>query len=111
VTAQARALGSTDLIDRLVQVSHNVKAVQDVQGLSGLLGHHRQIGLPHVAAHVAQTTDHLRPQFFQAPSQRGLAPSPAHPQQTTAMFIDLVNHRQKLVGPFPLTPVNLVNAQ
>ena len=52
---QPPAFGPAHLVHRLVQMLHDVEAVQDVQGVARLLAHHLQIGLPHVAADEAQT--------------------------------------------------------
>ena len=43
--------------------------------------------------------------------QSGLGAALSHPQQPSAMTIDLVNDRQEIVGPLALAPVNLVHAE
>jgi len=76
---QPGALGTTNLVDRLVEMLNDVKAVQDVQSMSCLLGHDRKIGLPHVAADESQAAEHLRAQYLQAAPQGGFGSSPSHP--------------------------------
>jgi len=47
--AEGVDLRAAHLIDRIAHVLGDVKAVQDVERIPGLLGHDLQMGLPHVA--------------------------------------------------------------
>ena len=86
----------------------DVEAVQHVQRVTRFGGDHLQVGLPHVAANKAQPADHLGSQRRQTPTQRGLRPTPPHPQQPPTVTINLVNDGQKVSRPHTLAPVDLV---
>jgi len=100
-----RLLGA-HFVNRLVQVGHDVEPVQDVDGMSRLLGNHLQIGFPHIAT---DKTQHLGP-FLAKPAeepQQGFDLSPrSNPQQPFAMGIDLVDQCQVPVAPLPLDLVD-----
>ena len=55
--------------------------------------------------------NHHWPQRLQPLPQRRLRPSFPDPQQTSARGVDLIDHGQKVVGPQPVAPMNLVHAQ
>ena len=97
---------STHLVDRLAHVRHDVEAVQNMDRLSGLLGNHLQVRLPHVTADIIQPPG----SFLAKPAketQQGLdLPLLANPQQAPAACIDLIDQRQVLVAPLPLNLVN-----
>lgn len=54
VPAQLGGVLPTGFVDRLVEVSDDVKLVEDVERLAGAVPNHVEVGLPHVAAHDAQ---------------------------------------------------------
>src|SRR3974390_2787398 len=110
LAVQSGALSSTHLVHRLVQMLNDVKAIQDVQGLAGLLRHHLEIGLPHVTADVTQTAHQRRAQHLQPGPQGGLGSPTSHPQEPPAMAINLIDDRQETVGSLALAPMDFVNA-
>jgi len=48
-------LPASHLVYRLIQMGGDVKAVQHMEGLAGLRGHHLQIRFPHIATYKAQS--------------------------------------------------------
>ena len=46
---QLFGLGGSDLVEALVEPGHDVEAIENVQGLRGLLGDHLQVRLPQCA--------------------------------------------------------------
>ena len=110
LTAQPAALGAAHLIERLVQMHRDVKAVENLQRLAGLGGDHPQIGLPHVAADEAQPPHHLRTQGRQAAAQRRLCPARSDPEQAAAVGVDLVDDGQEVLRTQPLAPMDFVDA-
>ncbi len=87
----------------------NVKAVQHMQRLARFGRDHRQVGPPHVGADKAQARNHRLPQGRQAPAQGGFGAALAHPQQTPARAVDLVDHRQEIIRPLALAPMDFVH--
>jgi hypothetical protein len=47
---RATRFSGADLVERLVDLRHDMEAIKDVKGLGALLADHLQIGLPHVGA-------------------------------------------------------------
>ena len=94
-------LGS-HFIDRLAQVHHDVKTIQNMKGLSCFLCNHLKIRPPHIAADVSQ----LGCPLFTEPaeeSQQGLyLPLLSNPEQSLAVCIDLIDQGQVLVTNLPL---------
>jgi hypothetical protein len=79
LASQLLRFARTNLVDRLVQMTHDVKPIQNVDRLRGLLRHHLQVGTPHVAAHIPQTRRPLLAEPAEEAKQRlGLAML-AHP--------------------------------
>ena len=79
----------------------DVKAVQDMDGLAGLLGDDLEVGFPHIAADEEQL---CRPFLAERPeeAQQGFdGPILSHPQQALAFAVDLVNHGKVLVTSLP----------
>ncbi len=81
-----------------------------MQRLARFGGDHGQVRPPHVGTDKTQARNHRLPQGCQAPAQGGLGAPLAHPQQTAAMAVDLVNDGQEIVGPLAPAPMNLVHA-
>src|SRR5919109_537976 len=107
---QLSAFGATHLVQGLIEIGGDVKAVQHMQRLAGSGGDDPQIRLPHIAAYKTQPRHYLRSQRLQTPPQRGLGAPLAHPQQTPAVPINLVNHCQEIVRSLGLAPVQFVHA-
>src|SRR5271167_374613 len=89
----------------------DMETIQHVYRLPGLGRDDVQIGLPHVATDKAQPLHYFRSQCLQSAPQRRLRPPFPDPQQTSARGVDLIDHGQKVVGPQPVAPMNLVHAQ
>ena len=90
-----------DLINGLVHVHGDVKAVQDMDGLAGLLGDDLEVGFPHIAADEAQLS---RPLFAEHPEeaqQSSDSPVLSYPQQALAFAVDLVDDGKILVTSLP----------
>ena len=99
--------GAADLIDRIAHVLSDVKPVQDVEGMPGLLGDDFEIRLPHVAADESERGGPLPSEPAEEPDQ-GLGTSVlADPQQALARRVDLVDEREELA---PALPMDLVDA-
>src|SRR5215472_5455420 len=89
----------------------DMKAIQDVQGLSDLGRYLFQVGFPHVAADKTHPWHHPRTQRSQPAPQRPPRPPLAHPQQAPAVRVDLVEDGQEVVGTQAVAPVDLVHTQ
>ena len=107
---QTCALGAAHLIYRLIQMARDMESIQHVQSMAGLGRDDFQVGLPHITADKTQSADDFRSQCLQTPPQRGLRTPAAHPQQTPASGVDLVDHRQEVVRLQAAPPVNFVYA-
>jgi hypothetical protein len=65
----------------------------------------------HISLHTNRNHfDHFRPEGLQTAPQRGLRAPLAHPQQTPAAGVDLVDDGQEIVSPQAASPVNLVDS-
>ena len=89
-------LGAADLIDRLAHVLGDMKPVQDVERVPGLLGHDLQIRLPHVAADERERRGALLPEPAEEPEQRLGAAVLADPQQAFPRRVDLIDQREEV---------------
>jgi hypothetical protein len=85
-----------DLIDRLAQVLSDVKAVQDMERVAGLLGDDLQIRLPHVAADERERGGALSPEPAEKLQECLRAAVLADPQQSLARRVNLVRERQEV---------------
>lgn len=86
------------------------KPLQHVQRLARPLRDHFQAGLPHITTDKSQFLDDVLPQRIKPSAQSRLGAPRPNPQQTPAVPINLIDHREKIRCPFALTPVNLINA-
>lgn len=109
-SAQPARLGAAHLIDGLVEVRGDVKAVQDVERVTDFGGDDLEVRFPHVAADKAQAIDDLRSERRQPQAQRGLSATRPHPQQTPAVAVNLVDDGQEVFRAQSFAPVNLVDA-
>ncbi len=92
----------SDFIDGSVHESHDVVAVQDVDGLRRFLSDDLQVRLPHVATHEAQLSRLFRSQPAEEFQQSlGLAMF-SDPQETLASGVDLVDDGQEQVLALPV---------
>ena len=63
-------LTGSDLINGLVEFGHNVKAVENMQCLTGLLFDHLEIGFPHIRTHLLQLLTARLAEEAEKPQQR-----------------------------------------
>jgi hypothetical protein len=90
-----------DLIDGLVHMHGDVKAVQNMDGLAGLLGDDLEVGFPHIAADEEQLSRPLLAEHPEKAQQGSDGPVLPHPQQALAFTIDLVDDGKVLVTSLP----------
>jgi len=109
-TAQSVALGAAHLVNGLVEVRGDVKAVEDVERVTRLGGDDLEVGLPHVAADKTQAADDFRSEGGQPPAQGRLGAARPNPKQTAAVAVDLIDDGQEVLRTQSLAPVNLVDA-
>src|SRR3990172_2308753 len=95
---QLLGLLPADLVDLLVHVGHDVKAVQDVDRLLGLLGDDLEVGLPHVAADEAQGDGSLAAELAEETQHRLHRAVAPNPQETAGPLVDLVDHGEELAA-------------
>ena len=84
-----------DAINGVAHVPRDVKAVQDVEGMSGFLRDDLQIGLPHVAADERECGGALLPEPAEKPEQCLGASVLPDPQQPFPRGVDLIDERRK----------------
>src|SRR5882672_1149726 len=101
-------LSGADLVDCLAQVGHDVEAIEDVNRLARLFGDDPQVGPPHVAAEELQRRAAFLAEPTKEAQQRLDLPLFADPEQSLAVFINLVDESQVVV---PSLPLDLVDAQ
>ena len=89
-------------------MAHDVKTIQNIEGLARLLGHNQQVRFPHVGADEAQQGRTFGAKLLEEAQQGFLGTIPADKEQSFATVVDLVDQRQKL-GAF-LLPADLVDA-
>jgi len=94
--------GTPNLIDRIAHVLGDMKPVDDVEGVPGLLGDDLEIRLPHVAANEREFRGPLLVQPAEEPERRLDAPVRAEPQEPLPRRVDLVDERQEVAAVLPV---------
>ena len=93
-----RDSSARNLIQRLVHLGHDVKTIQNMQGLGAFLTNDLQIGFPHIRA----DEDDLRGDLFTYGGEESLerlnGSFLAHPEQADHAQVDLIHQRQVLVA-------------
>ncbi len=96
-----------DLVNRLVELAHNVEAIKDVERLRSFFDDDLEICGPHVATDKLELGAALRAKLSKKSQQRlGLAFRTA-PEQPSGSGVNLINQSQILV---PLENGHLINA-
>ncbi len=91
-----------DVINGLIQVGHDVEAIQDMNGVAGLFHNDLQVRPPHIATDVLQCLAAFRAEPPEEPQERADGALLPHPQQSFARGVNLVDQRQILMPPLPL---------
>ncbi len=89
---------SPDLVDCLVELPHDVEAVEDVQSVGGLLGNDLEIRRPHVTAHELELCAALLAELPEKAQQCFCPPLRAAPQKASGAGIELIDHGQVLLA-------------
>src|SRR5690606_35616187 len=100
-------LVAPDLIDRLVEGSEDVEAIENVQRLRGLLGNDLEIRRPHIAAYEPNLGATLFAELVEEAQQCFRSALGAAPQKPRCPGVNLVDQCQVFV---PLKHLDFIDA-
>lgn len=98
---------SSDLVNRLVKLPHDMEAVEDVQSVGSLLGNDLEVRRPHITTDELELCASLLTELPEEAKQRFHPALWPAPQKSPGAGIELVNHGQVLLA---FEDGNLVNA-
>ena len=106
LAAYLACLLGSHLIERLVEIAHNMKPVKDVKSVWRLLGDYFYVRSPHVAADELESCGPLLSQHAKESQKPAYRTPSRHPQKPPRMRVYLIYHRQKS---FLRAPLDLIN--
>jgi hypothetical protein len=101
------SLLGADIVDRLIQLGHDVKKIENLKRLVSLFLNDVQVRLPHVAGYESESFGARFSEHLEELSDRRLRTVPTNPKEPTTSLIDLLDDGQILM---PLPHRYLVDA-
>ena len=100
-------LGASDFVDGLPQLGHEMKAIEDVDGVGCMHGDEVEIRPPHVAAEELHAGTALDPEPGEEGLERFFGAPASDPQQTPTPCVDLIHQGDVAVS---METLNFINA-